>query len=406
MDRTPSAPWVIVAPGFHRQGGMEKANLALAEYLLERGSPVHLVGHSVDPELAAHPCARAHVVPRPAASFLLGERSIDRRGRAVARVVTAADPRARVVVNGGNCGWYDVNWVHYVHHAWGGADAGAPLWFRAKNRVLGAVARRQERDRVPAARVVVSNSRLTGRHLVEHLRVDPARVHDVYLGSDPAWGVASDEERAAARAWLGVAAGRPLVAFVGALGHDARKGFDTLLDAWTRLCRDPSWDADLVAAGGGRGIERWRGEVERLGLAGRVRLLGFTDRVPELLAAADLLVSPVRYEAYGLNVQEALCRGLPVVVSGRAGIAERFEADLADMVLPDPEDAAELARRLARWRAAGEEWKRRVQPLGALLRRRTWREMAHEIVERVESAGGRATPPAGPPQPHPELQPR
>ncbi|HLL48166.1 MAG TPA: glycosyltransferase, partial [Longimicrobiaceae bacterium] len=132
----------------------------------------------------------------------------------------------------------------------------------------------------------------------------------------------------------------------------------------------------------------------------------FTDRVPELLAAADLLVSPVRYEAYGLNVQEALCRGLPVVVSGRAGIAERFEADLADMVLPDPEDAAELARRLARWRAAGEEWKRRVQPLGAVLRRRTWREMAHEIVERVESAGGRASPPAGPPQAHPELQPR
>ncbi|HEX2190670.1 MAG TPA: glycosyltransferase family 4 protein [Longimicrobiaceae bacterium] len=397
---------MIVSPGFHRHGGMEKANLALAEHLLERGTPVHLVGHSVDPGLAAHPAARAHVVPRPAASFLLGERSLDRRGRAVARAVTGADPRARVVVNGGNCGWHDVNWVHYVHHAWASPDRGAPLWFRAKNRVLGAVARRQERDRVPAARVVLANSELTRRQLIDLLGVEPGRVHNVYLGSDPAWGLPSARERADARAWLGAPADRPLVAFVGALGYDARKGFDTLLAAWKLLCADPAWDADLVAAGGGRGIRRWEAEVERLGLGGRVRLLGFTHRVPELLAAADLLVSPVRYEAYGLNVQEALCRGLPVVVSGRAGIAERFGDDLAEMILPDPEDAAGLAARLRRWRAAGDGWRRSVQPLGATLRAHTWREMARELVDRVEGPGGPAAPADDRRNPKTVLQPR
>ena len=31
-----NAPWVIVAAGLHQKGGMDKANLALADYLLER----------------------------------------------------------------------------------------------------------------------------------------------------------------------------------------------------------------------------------------------------------------------------------------------------------------------------------------------------------------------------------
>ncbi len=385
------APWVVVSPGFHRHGGMEKANLALAECLLERGTPVHLVGHSVDPELAARPGARAHLVARPPAALLLGDRAIDRRGRAVAREAVAAHPGARVVVNGGNCGWRDVNWVHYVHHAWVPADAGAPLPFRLKNRLLAASARRDERERIPGARLVLANSELTRRHLVEHLGVEPARVRIAYLGAEAGWGPPSAEERAAARAWLGVPEGRPLVVFVGALGHDARKGFDTLLTAWRRLCARPEWDGFLVAAGGGRGLGRWEAETARLGIADRVKMLGFTRRVADLLAAADLLASPVRYEPYGLNVQEALCRGVPAVVSARAGIAERYTADLAGLVLPDPEDPVELAERLLRWRAEMDAWRARVRPLGERLRAHGWREMAREIVALVESGPEPAT---------------
>ncbi len=385
------APWVIVSPGFHRHGGMEKANLALAEFLLERGTPVHLVGHSVDPELAARPGARAHVVARAPAALLPGDRAIDRRGRAVAREATAAHPGTRVVVNGGNCGWRDVNWVHYVHHAWTPADAGAPLPFRLRNRLLAAAARRDERERIPGARLVLANSELTRRHLVDRLGVEPARVRTAYLGAEGGWGPPSAEERAAARAWLGVPEGRPLVVFVGALGHDARKGFDTLLAAWRRLCARPEWDGLLVAAGGGRGLGRWEAEVARSGLGGSVRMLGFTRRVADLLAAADLLASPTRYEPYGLNVQEALCRGVPAVVSARAGIAERYTADLAGLVLPDPEDDAELAERLLRWRGEMDAWRALVRPLGERLRAHGWREMAREIVELVESGTEPAT---------------
>jgi glycosyltransferase involved in cell wall biosynthesis len=175
-----------------------------------------------------------------------------------------------------------------------------------------------------------------------------------------------------------------VVAFVGALGHDRNKGFDTLLDAWELLCARGGWDAELLAAGGGRGFEAWGREVSRRGLAGRVRLLGFTERVGELLAAADLLVSPARYEAYGLGAHEAVCRGVPALVSGRAGFAELYPAALSEMLLPRPDDAADLARRLLLWRDDAEGWRRRFAPLAESLRARTWDDMAAEFVAVVE----------------------
>ena len=47
---------------------------------------------------------------------MLGDPLLDRAGRAVARRL--AGEGARVVVNGGNCRWFDVTWVHYCHAAY------------------------------------------------------------------------------------------------------------------------------------------------------------------------------------------------------------------------------------------------------------------------------------------------
>ncbi|MBV8055276.1 MAG: hypothetical protein JO071_08570, partial [Deltaproteobacteria bacterium] len=35
-------PWLLIAEGFHSRGGMDKANAALANYLVSQGMPVHL----------------------------------------------------------------------------------------------------------------------------------------------------------------------------------------------------------------------------------------------------------------------------------------------------------------------------------------------------------------------------
>ena len=376
-------PWVIIAAGFHQKGGMDKANHALADYLLEREIPVHLVTHSVDPLLEQHRLATVHLVARPAKSFYLGEFALAARGRKVARRVLREYPSAQVVSNGGNCVWPGINWVHYVHRAWSGPKRGS-LVYRVKDALAASRARRTEQAAFQRARLIISNSKRTTNEVVNYFGVDPGRVHTVYLGSDPAWGPISSEERAASRKLLQVAESRSLAVFVGALGYDDRKGFDVLFRAWEMLCSRPDWDVDLMVAGSGPAAPAWRAKVREAGLEDRIRLLGFTDQVKSVLAAADLLVSPVRYESYGLNVQEAICRGVPAMVSASAGVAEQYDAAFAPLLIPDPEDAGGLVERLLAWRSNQEQWRARVQPFGERLRSRSWRDTAADFVSIVE----------------------
>jgi glycosyltransferase involved in cell wall biosynthesis len=383
MSKHAKAPWVIVAAGFHQKGGMDKANLALADYLLEREIPVHLVTHSVDSSLGKHPLATVHLAPRPANSFFLGEFALAARGKKVARRILKQYPSAQVVVNGGNCVWPGINWAHYVHRAWAGPKRG-PLAYRLKDALAANRARRTEKAAFQRARVIISNSKRTTGELVNYFGVDPDRVYTVYLGSDPEWGPISPQERAASRKSLHVAESRSLAVFVGALGYDDRKGFDVLFRAWQKLCAPPGWDVDLMVAGSGPAAPAWEAEIQQAGLKDRIRLLGFTDQVKNVLAAADVLVSPVRYESYGLNVQEAICRGVPAMVSASAGVAEQYEAGFAPLLLPDPENISDLVERLLAWRSNQEQWRTRFQPFGDRLRSRSWRDTAADFVSIVD----------------------
>jgi glycosyltransferase involved in cell wall biosynthesis len=377
--------WVLVAGDFHRAGGMDRANAELCSYLCSAGVAVHLVGFRVDPELAAKPNVRVYLARRIAAAHSLSQRRLNRLGRRIASSIVAQVPGARVLVNGANCEWPDINWVHYVHREWQMSPSGAPRWFRLKAAIAGPANMRKELRVLRAARVVIANSERTRTDLIRDVAIDPKRVRTVYLGCGNEWQAITPERRAAARAWLGESSDRPLAAFVGALGYDSRKGFDTLWTAWRSLCARPDWDANLIVAGDGRALPRWRETIRRNGLETRIRLLGYSDRVSEILAAADVLVSPVRYESYGLNVQEALCCGVPAIVSRSAGVAERYPAELDDLLLPNPEDASDLAMRLLRWRAGIEDFKRRIVPLSAMLRGWTWVDMAAQMVAEIDN---------------------
>lgn len=384
---TPRIPeeWVLIAGGFHDHGAMDRANAALARYLEAQGACVHLVGHDIAGSFCGSQIVR-HEVPRPRGAAPLAESLLSRRGMTVAAKVTSARPDARVVVNGGNCPWPDVNWVHAVHAAWPVRDHGAPAWARVKHRAVKALFRRQERVALGAARTIIANSDATRRAIVDARLALPEAVHTVYLGSDASWSRAAPAERAAARSWLGVPAHEPLVAFVGTLGFDLNKGFDVLWQAWTRLSAAGDWPASLVVAGAGARLPLWQREALRAGLGARVRFLGHTSRVRDVLAAADLLVSPVRYEAYGLNVQEALCRGTAVMVSAAAGIAERLAGELDEALLPPGASPEAIAERLRAWSADVAGWRSRAAAAGVRLGRHSWDDMAAEIVATATRA--------------------
>ena len=204
-------------------------------------------------------------------------------------------------------------------------------------------------------------------------------------GSDPVnFAVAGSAARRAARAELEWPLDRPVVLFIGALG-DRRKGFDRLFDAWRQLCGDASWDADLAVAGHGRELAKWRRRARAERLDARIRFLGFREDVPRVIAASDVLVHPARYEAYGLGIHEAICRGLPAIVSASAGIAELYPDDLSDLLIRNVEDSTEIADRIHRWRWDVEQAALRVCGFSDRLRLRTWRDMSVEIEQAVRA---------------------
>jgi glycosyltransferase involved in cell wall biosynthesis len=380
-------PWLIVAGDFSLGGGMDKANYHLAWYLADRlGRHVTLVAHRVAEPLARHANVTVVTVPRPRGLHLLGMPLLDRAGRRAAARLTAAHPGARVLVNGGNCRWPAASWVHMVHHACPARDAGAPAPFRLRNRLTRWLFRRDEARRLPMASLLIANSERTRRDLVERVGVDPDRIRVVYLGSDgAATRPVSAAEREEARRRLGLDPAAPVLLFVGALGYDRNKGLDTLLACGRLLASRGMSEAVILAAGDGR-LDFWRREAAAHGVAERTRFLGRVDDVPALLAAADLLVSPTRYDAYGLAVHEALCRGRAAIVSRAAGVSERYPPELAALLLNDPDSADELASRIADWFARRDALQPAIDRLAADLRSRTWDDVAAEIVTLVESA--------------------
>jgi glycosyltransferase involved in cell wall biosynthesis len=206
----------------------------------------------------------------------------------------------------------------------------------------------------------------------------------IYYGTDAArLSIVTPHERASARRALGWARDRPVAIFVGALG-DNRKGLDRAFDAWKRLCADPSWDVDLAIAGTGAAAVEWRRRAASGAASGRIRFLGFRTDIPRVLAATDLLIHPARYEAYGLGAHEALCRGIPAMIAGTAGIAELYPRDLQPLLVDDVEQSDELVERLRTWRADAAGFAARVRPFADRLRSRSWHDMAEEFIRAVE----------------------
>jgi glycosyltransferase involved in cell wall biosynthesis len=369
--------WALVAGDFVLHGGMDRANYALAAFLARAGDRVELVTHRAAAELAALPGVVVYRVMRPVGSHFLGSWWLARAGRR-----HAGSAETRVVVNGGNCPIPAANWVHYVHAAYRPELPASPLQ-RWKMRLTRPIDLRTEQAAARAAQVVICNSNRTRRDVVERLGVLPERAATVYYGCDSAlFRPVGRNERESLRERLGWPTSRSVALFVGALG-DRRKGFDTLFHAWQLLCRKPGWDALLAVVGRGAELHLWERRAAEVGLADRILFLGFRTDMPDLVRAADLLVHPVRYEPYGLGVHEALCCGLPAIVSAPAGVAERYPADLTDLLLTDPDDAGELADRLRYWRANCETFATRVQPLADRLRARTWDDMARDIRDTI-----------------------
>ena len=373
--------WLLATGDFAAHGGMDRANHALAAWLAANDGDVHLVAHRVDADLASLSGVHVHLVPRPFGAHLVGAPLL--RG-AAARMTREMPAGTRILMNGGNGACGVATWIHYLHAAYV-PDVAVSL----RTRVSASAGRRyylrREAAALRAAPLVICNSRRTAADVQRHYGVAAAKTTVVYYGIDgTAFAPVSARERQEAKQALGIEPDRPLAIFIGALG-DRRKGFDLLFDAWRMLAARGGWDATLLVAGAGVERDAWAERARAEGLRG-VHVLGFRTDVARLLAAADVLVHPARYEAYGLGVHEAICRGVPAIVSAAAGVAERFPSALAPLLLPEGATAEDVASALTRWSARPGDWRAAVGELSAALRARSWDDMAADVARAVEAA--------------------
>jgi glycosyltransferase involved in cell wall biosynthesis len=90
-------------------------------------------------------------------------------------------------------------------------------------------------------------------------------------------------------------------------------------------------NALLVFAGEGPLRAQVQSDAETLGVASRVRFLGFVNQsqLPAVYASADLMVLPSEYEPFAVVVNEAMCCGCSVVASDRVGAARDLVAPVA-----------------------------------------------------------------------------
>jgi glycosyltransferase involved in cell wall biosynthesis len=147
------------------------------------------------------------------------------------------------------------------------------------------------------------------------------------------------ESRLAARAELGVPYQASVVLFAASL--DRRKGTHEVPAYFTAL-KGLVPGAHLLVAGDGPLSVQLAEELDRRGLLSDVTMLGFTNRLPEMMAAADCLVGLSRAEGLSTVFLFAAATGLPFVSYDVDGSAEliRMGADGAIVPLGATEEAA------------------------------------------------------------------
>ena len=175
-----------------------------------------------------------------------------------------------------------------------------------------------------------------------------------------------------------------------------RKRPGDLLDAVRQLKSETGCPFTLVMAGSGELEQQLRAFCAKHALD-NVVFTGFVNQseLPALYAASDVFVLPSEHEPWGLAVNEAMCAGLPVVVSREVGCVADLVRDGVNGYTPAAGDIESLTRALRR--LIEDEGQRRRQGQASLARILQWGyqqslEGIRSALAGLKSRGSEATP--------------
>ena len=185
------------------------------------------------------------------------------------------------------------------------------------------------------------------------------------------------------------------VVFVGQLIH--RKGMDLLLEAMHPLFKQYS-KLFLIAIGRGEMVDSIKEQAATLDVIDRVVFEGVlpSRKIPERLAAADLLVLPSRFDGWGMVVNEALSVGTPVIVSDRCGAADLVQNEVNGYVFRG-EDIVDLRRCLTEFLSKQPEWSSLRASAGVTGERISAEAAARYLIDCLKHMTGALQERPGPP---------
>lgn len=334
-----------------RRGGAEKYAGAVARALLDAGHDVHLFARGVDPGEVSEAAVFRPITVRdlPLCGWL-------RTYRFAAASERALREEDFDLIIGFNKTWYqdiylavagahpaaiDYSLERFRHPLVRAAHIAGKLlspkqWFfkRIETKQFGPDAR-------PVT--VVAPSELSAEHFRQYHDLPEERIAVVYNGLE--------RERTSVDA---VAARRRFRRDLGLEQHDvallftarnyALKGLEPLLEAFAQTAAECP-QAVLVVCGSRRDRVFQR-QATALGIADRIRFLGFVDEIQNCFAGCDAFVFPTFYDPCSLVVPEALGYGLPVITTQQNGAAELLTEGRDGFVVESPWQLDDLAQHM------------------------------------------------------------
>jgi UDP-glucose:(heptosyl)LPS alpha-1,3-glucosyltransferase len=198
-----------------------------------------------------------------------------------------------------------------------------------------ALERRQYTQNPP---LVVAISDMVRRHFRDYYGLGDEHLRLVRLATSPERFEEHDRPRRRLewRQNWGLEPGHTVALFAGI--NYRLKGLEPLLHAVARL---PESFRLLVA--GHPDVAAFQRLARRLGVAERVRFLGYVGEMRNAYFAADFFVHPTFYDPCSHVVLEALACGLPVITTRYNGASELLQPPREGFVLDDPHDVEQLA---------------------------------------------------------------
>lgn len=117
------------------------------------------------------------------------------------------------------------------------------------------------------------------------------------------------------------------------------KGFDRLVRSFSHLSDDEKRKCHLIIVGDGDEFYRLKCQIQQSQLCDVITLVGRRHNPYSLLGRSDVLLSPSRYEGFGLVILEAFALGVPVVATKTVGAIEILDSGKYGILLENNENS-------------------------------------------------------------------